>query len=154
MHKLLILSLSLFAFLACTPRQAVAQDSVPAAVEQRFASLHPTAKKVAWETEANGYEAEYKLNGKEYSDTYSTSGELLETEQEIKKSQLPATVLATLKRDFAGYEIEEAARITYSDGRTVYETELEGEDEMAFDALFLEDGTFVERVALDEKDED
>lgn len=154
MNKLLILSLPLSTFLACTPRQAAAQESVPTVLQERFASLHPSAKKVEWETETDGYEAEYKLDGKEYSDTYSETGELLETEQELKKSELPPAIHATLQRDFADDEIEEVARITYPDGRIVYEVELEGKDDAAFDTLFLENGTLIERIALDEEDKD
>ncbi|CAH1002558.1 hypothetical protein LEM8419_03432 [Neolewinella maritima] len=154
MNKLWILGLSLFTFLACAPRQAIAQDEVPTGVQQRFASLHPAARKVEWESEDDGYEAEYKLDGREYSDTYSTVGDLLETEEELKKKDLPAAIRSTLQRDFADHEVEEVARITYPDGRILYEVELEGKDDAAFDALFREDGTLVERIPLDEEDED
>lgn len=34
---------------------------------------------------------------------------------------------------------------TYPDGRIVYEVDLEGKNDDEFDALFTEDGTFIER---------
>ena len=143
-----VLSLFALSLAACSLEKTMTSTpDVPAAVTEQFAGLHPNADKVKWDTEEDGsYEAEYQLNGKEFSNTYSAGGDLLETEEELKKDMLPAPVLATIKRDFAHYKIEEAARITYPDGRIVYEAELEGKDDAKFDALFAEDGTLIERV--------
>ncbi len=156
MKTFFVTALCSFLLASCSlERDMVKATEIPAAVTDRFTSLHPTTGKAEWETEEDGsYEAEYKVEGREYSDTYSAAGDLLETEQELKKNDLPAAVLATLARDFAGHEIEEAARITYPDGRIVYEAELEGKDDAKFDALFTEDGTLVERVPLTEADRD
>lgn len=119
---------------------------VPAVVSAAFTANHPAIKKVAWELEDNGnYEAEFKTKKSEVSETYSAAGKLIETEREIKKKELPAAIIAAIDRDFSGHEIEEAAIITYPDGRTAYEVELEGEGDVTFDAIFNGEGKLLEK---------
>ncbi|MBC6108974.1 hypothetical protein ACFOG5_13405 [Pedobacter fastidiosus] len=101
---------------------------VPASVKAAFAKRHP-ATKVNWEMEKVNYEAGFSLNGKEISEVYAKSGALLETEIEIKSSELPTPVLAKLR----GMKIAEAARITKADGTLNYEAEVKGKD-LLFDA--------------------
>ena len=128
-------------------------DQVPAAVQQAFSATHPNTK-VEWEAEDDGtFEADFKIGGEEASANYSASGELLETEVEIKKKALPAAVLSAISAQFPDHDIEEAARITYPDGRIAYEAELEGEDNKKFDAIFSAEGTLLERIDLGEDDD-
>lgn len=101
---------------------------VPASVKAAFTKLHP-ATKVSWEMEKVNYEAGFSLNGKEISEVYAKNGALLETEIEIKSSELPTPVLAKLR----GMKIAEAARITKADGTLNYEAEVKGKD-LLFDA--------------------
>jgi hypothetical protein len=101
---------------------------VPAEVKAAFTKLH-AGTKVSWEMEKQHYEAGFTLNGKETSEVYSAKGLLLETEVEIKSTELPAPVLAKLK----GAKIAEAAKITKADGTIYYEAEVKGKD-LLFDA--------------------
>ncbi|MNI69915.1 hypothetical protein D3C87_720770 [compost metagenome] len=101
---------------------------VPAEVKAAFTKLH-AGTKVSWEMEKQNYEAGFTWNGKETSEVYSAKGLLLETEVEIKSTELPAAVLAKLK----GVKIAEAAKITKADGSIYYEAEVKGKD-LLFDS--------------------
>jgi hypothetical protein len=141
-------------FFSCeSTKETMNLDQVPSAVQQAFADAHPNTK-VKWEAEDNGiFEAEFKMDGEEASANYSANGELMETEVEIRKKTLPASVLAAIAAQFPDHEIEEAVRITYPDGRIAYEAELEDKDDKKFDAIFSADGTLLERIELDEEDD-
>src|SRR6478672_13738326 len=95
--------------------QTIKADKVPVQVKNAFAKMHP-ATKVVWEKEKGNFEAGFTLSGKETSELYAANGALLETEIEIKSSELPTAVLAKLK----GKKIAEAAKITKADGVVIY----------------------------------
>lgn len=152
MKSILYSLLAIGVFFSCeSTRDTLNPDQVPAAVQQAFAAAHPNTK-VEWDAEGDGtFEAEFRLAGEEASATISAAGELLETEVEIKKKAFPAAVMAAIAAQFPDYELEEAAKITYPDGRIAYEAELEGKDDQKFDAIFSADGKLIKRVDVTEK---
>lgn len=113
-------------------------EKIPAAAKSGFAAKFPTAQKVKWGIEKPGeFEAEFKLNGVETSALFDEKGTLLETEAEIKESELPQSVKATLAKDFAGYKLDEIEKATDVKGVTTFEMEAaKGKDklEISFDA--------------------
>jgi len=122
--QLSFLALVLVGFVAC------AQDAknVPTEVQSAFESKFPAAKNVKWEKEnETEWEAEFKKGGKEYSANFLTDGSWVETEYQLKKSEIPSLVQKTLDEEFAGYEVEEAEVSETNNGK-VYEFELEGEE--------------------------
>jgi len=150
MKRVTILMLSLVMILS----QACAQKAeVPNQVKDAFSKKFPTAKKVKWEKEhETEWEAEFKMDGMEYSANFSTDGTWMETEYEIEKSDIPAAVKQTLDQEFAGYEIEEAEISETKDGK-VYEFELEkGKNE--FEVRILLDGRVLKKEIQNEEDEE
>jgi len=117
---ILMVFVSTMAFTACGQK-----SDVPAKVKTAFEQKFPNATKVSWDKEnAKEWEAEFKMEGKEYSANFDADGNWKETEYEIRKSDIPTAVKSTLDKDFNGYKIEEAEISETSDG-TVYEFELE-----------------------------
>lgn len=114
------------------------EEKIPAAAKSGFAAKFPTAQKVKWGVEKPGeFEAEFTLNGVETSALVDAKGTLLETEAEIKESELPQAVKATLNKDFAGYKLDEIEKATDVKGVTTFEMEAaKGKDklEISFDA--------------------
>ena len=112
-------------------------EKIPAAAISGFAAKFPTAQKVKWGIENPGeFEAEFKLNGVEASALVDAKGTLLETEAEIKESELPQAVKATLTKDFSGYKLDEIEKVTDVKGITTFEMEAaKGKDklEISFD---------------------
>lgn len=113
------------------------EKDVPQKVKTAFNQKFPNAKRVSWEMEdETEWEAEFKMNGKEYSANFSLNGEWKETEYEIKKSEIPANIRAILDQNFDDYDIEEAEIAESASGKS-YEFEIEVDDqefEVAIDA--------------------
>jgi sulfur carrier protein ThiS len=113
----------------------------------------PRAKKVSWDKEnATEWEAEFKMDGKEYSANFKANGTWMETEYKIKKSEIPVAVKQTLNTQFAGYDIEKAEVSEKSDG-TVYEIHLEKGDTETEVAILL-DGKVVKKESKNETAEE
>jgi len=116
----------------------------PAAVEQAFASGHPTATDVTWTMADDGFEASFTEDGTAQSVVYAASGVAGAVEVEIPVADLPAAVTAALARDYAGQTVREAAGIV-EDGQPTYEAEITA-DGTTTDLIFREDGTLVETI--------
>lgn len=128
-----------------------APEKVKAAFNQKF----PKAKKVEWEKENEAeWEAEFKMDGKEYSANFSADGEWVETEYEIKESQIPENILAILNSNFTDYEIEGAEIAETAAGKS-YEFEIE-QDEDEFEVVIDAKGNLTKKKSEeeDENDED
>lgn len=112
-------------------------QSAPENVKEAFSKKFPDAKDVKWEKENKSeWEAEFKMAGEEYSANFSNEGEWMETEHEMKISDLPNVVKNTLSSEFDGYEVEEAEMVETPKFKG-YELELEkGKStlEVVFDA--------------------
>jgi hypothetical protein len=106
--KTTILVLSFFVFSLV----ASAQKTPPAAVSKAFSQKFQKAEKVKWAMEeANEWEAEFMLSGKETSASFDPAGKWLETETEIEKSELPAAVKAAIDKQFAGAKMGEVSQL-------------------------------------------
>ncbi len=137
MKKLLMLFVCL-AFVIVVSANNQKDEKIPAVTKTGFAAKFPTAQKVNWGVEKPGeFEAEFKLNGVETSTLFDAKGNLLETEVEIKESELPLAVKAILAKDFAGYKLDEIEKATDAKGVATFEMEADkGKDklEISFDA--------------------
>lgn len=140
--------LAVFSFSACGQNK-----EVPAKIKTAFEQKFPNAQKVKWDKEnETEWEAEFKMNGKEFSANFSSDGEWMETEYKIEKSEIPQIVKQTLDNEFAGYKIEEAEISETTDGK-VYEFALE-KDETEMEVAISPDGKVVKKEVKKEEDED
>jgi hypothetical protein len=89
---------------------ASGQKNVPPPVNTVFSQKYPAAASAKWaREEANEWEAEFKLNGKEMSASFDNAGKWLESETEIAAKELPAAVSGTIAKEFAGYKTDEVS---------------------------------------------
>jgi hypothetical protein len=109
------------------------KTGAPEAAKAAFKKIYPAAAKVKWEKEDGNYEVSFVLNGKESSVIYDVKGILLESEQEIKVTELPAAITTYLKEHYKGVTIKGAAMITKAGGTINYEAAVKGKD-VLFDA--------------------
>ena len=118
-------------FIAIIAIAFTTQTKAPQVVKEAFAEKFPGAKNVNWDKEnASEWEAEFKWNGLKYSANFLEDGAWQETEHKIKESEVPQNVLASLKTNFPGYEIEEV-EISETPTATLYEFGIEkGEKEV------------------------
>lgn len=125
--------------------QKMKEADVPTAVKTTFSKQYPGIKGAKWEKENDNYEAEFDYNKVETSALFNAAGSLLETEIEIKTSELPKTVSEYVAKNLAGKKIKEASKITDAKGVVTYEAEV---DEAAY--IFDRWGSFQRKVV--EKD--
>ncbi len=104
----------LFATAALTSLYACAQTA-PKPVADAFAKKFAAATEVKWEQEGQEWEAEFKSNGAEMSASYDAAGKWLETETELKKSELPAELFKAVMLKFKGWDIEEVVKLDSPD---------------------------------------
>jgi len=107
---------------------------------------------VKWDKEDGNFEANFELNDVEMSVIFNGKGEVLETETEIETEDLPEAVKTALNKDFAGYDIEEAAKIV-KNGTAAYEAQVE-KGETKLDAVYSPDGILIKKIEKKEKDEE
>lgn len=114
---------------------------VPDPVKAAFSKAFPTAGSVKWEMENKNYEAGFKQDGKTMSAVIDATGLLIETETDIKITELPKTVTDYLTVHYKGAKVKEAAIIKKANGEINYEAEVNGKD-----VLFNSKGKFIKEV--------
>ncbi len=112
---------------------------VPENVSKAFQTAHPDATDVSWDKEGSNYEANYKINGGDYSVVINDSGKILETETELKTSDLPAGVVKYINDNYSGYTLSGAAKIVDAKGNTKYEAEI-SKGNKSKDVMFDQNG--------------
>ena len=133
----LILGLGIYAF--------AQQTSAPLRVQASFVKKFPNVKKVTWDKESEKeWEAEFKMDGIEYSANFLEEGTWKETEHEIKKNDIPESVLATLQTQFSGYSIDGVELLENPNG-SQYEIGLEKEKE-EIEVLIGTDGQLIKTL--------
>ncbi len=148
MKALLLFVLAIFLGSAC----AQSDQNIPAAVKSKLKALYPKAEELKWDQEDADFEASFEVDDVEMSVLFNGQGKVLEVETEMEAEDLPAAVKTSLDKDFAGYDIEEAAKIV-KDGQTTYEAEIE-KGEIKLDAIYDAQGTLLQKIEKKEKDED
>lgn len=99
--------------------QKLKESEVPMAVKAVFTDTHPNAEKVRLEKEGEYFEAEIKIDGKEYGYYYQADGMFVAKESEIDPEEIPDAIRAIAN----GEKIKEASRFDYEDGKIKYEIE-------------------------------
>lgn len=122
--------------------QKMTAAQVPTAAKVTFKAKFPTVQHNTWEKEGGNFEAGFQLDEKTMSAIITPTGALRETETDMRASELPAAVRATLARDYRAYKVNEAATIVKADGTTVYEAEVTRRGKKQ-DVLFTADGKIV-----------
>lgn len=153
---ILVMVLSTMTFTACGQK-----TDVPSNVKKAFEQKVSNAKDLEWEYDSEDklWEVEYEIGKAEFTSAFDKNGKWVETEKEIKFSELPEAVKATLKADYSDYEVEEVEFVETPKGK-FYEVEVELEkddEEVEFELLFSTDGKVVKKEQekdVDDDDED
>ncbi|VXC14439.1 MULTISPECIES: PepSY-like domain-containing protein [Chryseobacterium] len=137
--KNLILTISILGLsITNISAQDIRQSEVPSIILNHFQKSFPKAADIDWEIKGNYYEVEFETGflGDDHKILYSRDGKLVRHEEEISKSNLPKTVLASIKRSFNGYRTDDIKKITEG-GKVIYNVELKNysqEWKVIFDA--------------------
>jgi len=128
--------------------QKLKDSNVPSAVKSAFAKKFPKAKEVKWSKEnTNEFEAKFETGNMEQSANFDHTGKWLGTETEIKKSELPQAVQASIIREFADFKIEETEKAEFPDKDMVYEVELT-KGKLKYEVQLSADGKVVRKEEM------
>ena len=142
----LIVITSSIIFTACGQKK-----NVPEKVKTAFSQKFPKATKVEWGREnAKEWEAEFKMDGKNYSANYDNNGNWMETEYRVSENELPSAVKSTLSSKYASSKILVAEISETKDGK-VYEVLLKTNGEKS-EVVLTTDGKVLKEK--EEKDEE
>jgi hypothetical protein len=133
---MLLFAVGFIAISACG--QKLKEADVPAAVKGAFTKAYPNTKAGSWEKENGNFEAEFTFNKVEMSVMVDPSGNITETESEIKVSELSKTIADYCAKNYPGKKIAEASKIVDAKGVITYEAEIN-----KMDVLFSADGKFI-----------
>jgi hypothetical protein len=126
---------------------------VPAKIKTAFSEKFSNATNVKWSSESEKeWEAEFKVDGKEYSANFDINANWIETEYEISENEIPGAVKTTLEKEFAGYKIGESVLSETADGK-VYEIELTKDREKTEAAIDM-NGKVVKKEQVKEEEEE
>ncbi len=120
---------------------------VPEEVKMAFQADFPKVK-AHWGMEDGGYEAEFKMDGRDASAVYDRNGHKTAFEVAVKRSEVPEEALDYMRKMYANDKITETARITDDQNVVNYEVEI-GKDDKNYDVLFDEKGKFLKIVESD-----
>ena len=141
-----------FLFLGCTTFAQT--NETPRKAEATFTKMFPSATEVKWDKEnATDWEAEFKMNEKEYSAIYTVDGVWKETEHELAQNEIPRAVKTTLAETFEGYQVEESEFSETKNG-ALFEFELENGKEKLEVGISRDGKVAKKEIDKDEEDND
>jgi hypothetical protein len=141
----------LMGMLGATSLSAFSQTVTPPMnIEKSFNTKAPSAERVEWKYDEgdNRWEVDYEKDGTDCSMAFSRSGDWLETEMEMKMKDIPEAVRATIKSDFADYDIDEVEYVETPEG-SFYELEAatkEGDEEKQYEIKISPEGEVVSKT--------
>ena len=91
--------------------QKIKEQNVPQIIKNALLQKFPNAKEVKWDKEGKNFEASFDLNNIDNSVLFNSDGKIVETETEIKVSQLPKSALQYLNDNYKNQKVKEAAKI-------------------------------------------
>ena len=133
--------------------QCNSMEQFPAPVKEAFAKIFPTATDVKYEMEREDYEITFKDKGVGMSANFDATGKWQETETEIKESDLPKEVSASVAKNFAGFKISEVAKVESPDKGLYYEMDLKNDKE-GYEVQFSPKGDILNKHPLKKEKEE
>ena len=111
---LILLTVSVYTF-----AQDIKQENVPPAVVNTFQQKFANATDVDWELHEGLYQVEFEINDKDHEVTINNEGNIVKHEQEMWESEIPQSVVATIKTKCKFFDIEDAEK-TEENGNTTF----------------------------------
>lgn len=126
---------------------------LPAGVKTAFIQKFPNATGVKWGKEnAKEWEAEFKMDGKDYSANFDNAGGWMETEYKINNKEIPSSVTASIGKEFTGYKIDESEVSETAKGKVYEFVLIKGEVKM--EAAFDLNGNLISKETVKEENEE
>lgn len=119
------------------------EKGTPEAVQKAFSIKYPNEKSPKWGIDRNGnYEAQFKKKGEKYKADFTPEGQWIETENRIKKKNLPDAIKAVLERDYKEVKIVEVEHVMHYSKGEFYDVEIK-KDGKKMDIEFNTSGVII-----------
>ncbi len=138
--KKLIFLIAITGMLINSYAQVIMSNEVPAAVTKVFTIANPKVSTVEWVKVENNFKANYMVDEKDKSATYTAKGKIIETEMQITVASLPTEALKYVNENYKDNHVKTASKII-SQGKTTYSAKLNG-----LSLTFASNGKFVKSV--------
>lgn len=144
-----IIILISFCFIASVAGAQKMKDAeVPQGIKESLKKMYPAAKELKWQKEDPNIEAEFEVNEVETSLLFDASGNVIETEIEIKPADLPIPAKEYIAKNFPDKKTKEASKIIDAEGVTYFEAEIDKTD-----YIFDENGNFFRKTEEKKKED-
>jgi hypothetical protein len=154
MKNILVIAMALatLCLVSCTSEVLPPQEVISA-----FSEQFPKAENVEWEQEDDSlWEAEFSMNGAEFSACFNETGKWLESERAIDVKDLPELVTASVSMLFEGFKIEEAAMVktaNYS-GFGMEIVKEDGSSKVEYEIVVSNEGELMHKELIEEDDDE
>lgn len=119
------------------------EGKVPEAVQLTWQKKYPGENDPDWRQDDHGYwESHFKKDGEKYRADFAEDGTWIETENSIKKEDLPEAIKKKIKERFSDREISEVERVDSAEKGIFYDVEFKQKGKN-HDVEFREDGTII-----------
>jgi len=137
----IVFAISGFILNAC--QTSVAQSEVPEAVQKAFKAKYPGENDPDFHMDDAGFwEASFKKDGEGFRADFNPDGTWVETENDIKKSEIPEAIQAVIKAQFDDEEITEVEHVLHHSKGEFYDVEFKKKGKNK-DVEFRADGTII-----------
>lgn len=139
-YQITLIALLILGLTSC---QNKSNAQAPDAVKKTFQAKYPGENDPDWHRDDNGlWEANFKIDGEKYRADFNEDGSWVETENSLKKKNLPKGVLKTMKDKFGDEEFTEAERVDHHSKGIFYDIEFKKKGKN-MDIEMREDGTII-----------
>ena len=122
MKKLIFVAWSMF-YATVSFGQDLKETEVPSVVLNTFKQQFPKAMDVEWKLKAALYKVEFDIGKDDHEVWLEKTGKIVKHKEEIKADQLPKEVVASINKDYKGYQIHDPKK-TDNAGVLTYKVEL------------------------------
>ncbi len=130
--------------LSCQEKKEDEKNEVPKAVEVAFQKKYPGENDPDWEQDDHGYwESHFEIDGEKYRADFNADGTWVETENDIKKKELPEAIQKAIKENYADYEITEVEHVQNAEKGEFFDVEFKQKGKNK-DVMFRKDGTEIQ----------
>lgn len=121
-------------------KKEVDRQNVPQEVQNSFKSKFANASDVEWKMKEDKYVAKFDMNNADHFAKFDASGTVIAVGNEIASSELPQVVADAIKKDHAGYTIDDVYKVIEG-GNTNYKVSLDGATDRK--VLYSSDGKMI-----------
>jgi len=111
-------------FISCDSYNGATAE-IPSVVINSLQSQFPDAKDLEWETNQDGFEAEFDIKKIEYTVFLTPDGNLTKFKYDTKLSQLPAAIIKTIESNYDKNSIDDIEVLKIGEN-TYYQIEFDG----------------------------